>query len=578
MGLSKKKDSSMTDHPLRIVIVGGVAGGASAATRARRLNEHAQIILFEKDAHVSFANCGLPYYLGGEITDRAKLLVAKPELLEKRFRIQVRTRHLVTAIDRQRKIITVLARDSGQTFEQPYDKLILSPGAAPIVPPIDGVAASNVFTLRNMEDTDRIKTYLDSLPPRDGAPPQRVLVIGAGYIGLEMVEQLANLGIQPVLIELFDQVLPLFDPEMAHILETELHARGVQMHLGDGLEGLQTLDGLVTHAQLNSGALLHADAVVLGIGVRPNTRLAVDAGLTMGPSGAIKVNETQQTSDPDIYAVGDAVEYIFGPTAQPMRIALAGPANRSGRIAGEHAATNHTRTRMAPVWGTSIVRAFGQTAAMTGLTEKLARKLQRPAAAVIIQANHHAGYYPGARAMVLKLIYEPQTGKVLGAQAVGAEGVDKRIDIIATAMQFGATVRDLAKLDLAYAPPFGSAKDPLHMAAFSASNQLDGLVEFTPPDADLHDKQVLDVRFAAECATGTIDGSIHIPLDNLRDRLSELDPHKPTVTVCASGLRSYLAARILRQHGFKNVSDLTGGMTMRRHALPEQAPTAQPNV
>lgn len=558
----------MNNQQTRIVIVGGVAGGASAATRARRMNEHAQITLLEKDRHVSFANCGLPYYLGGEITDREKLLVAKPELFERRFNIVVRTRHEATAIDRARKIVTVLNHATGKTLELPYDKLVLAPGASPIVPPIDGVRSPNMFTLRNVEDTDAIESYLKA------SKPKRAVIVGAGFIGLEMVEQLHGLGIQTTLVELVDQVLPPLDPEMAHLLEAELESHGVTLHLGDGISAIGTKDGRADSVVLNSGKRIDTELVILGVGVRPNVGLAKAAGLSLGATGGVTINEYAQTSDPDIYAAGDVAEYLYGPTGQPMRVPLAGPANRSGRIAGEHAATGASEP-LTPVQGTAIARVFSLAAGMTGLSRKQAAKLDRPAKSVVISANHHAGYYPGAKQLWLKLIYEPDTGKVLGAQAVGAEGVDKRMDVIATAMRFGATVRDLTGLDLAYAPPFGSVKDPVHMDAFAACNVIDGLVDVSDPDTDLAGKQVVDVRTRGEVKHQPVpdaDNVVHIPIDELRSRLCELDKTLPTVTICASGLRGYVAARMLSQHGFDDVTNLTGGILVRTHALAKQKP------
>ncbi len=552
------------NQPLRIVIVGGVAGGASAATRARRVNEEAQIILFEKDAHVSFANCGLPYYIGGEISRREKLLVATPELFRERFNIDVRTRQEVLAIDRKRRVVQVVNHATGERYEQPYDRLILAPGASPIVPPMAGVDGPNVFTLRNLADTDEIVGWIRQ------RQPERAVVVGAGFIGLEMVEQLVRRGLSVSLVELQDQVLPPLDPEMAYPLHEELERHGVSLHLGTGIAGLTlAADGWAAGVQLDNGDELPADLVVLGLGVRPNVALAKDAGLTLGSQGGIAVNAHLQTSDPAIYAVGDAVEYTFGPTGAPMRVPLAGPANRAGRLAGEHAATGRGQP-MAPVMGTAIVRVFEQTAASTGLSLKLARRLNVAAASVTITANHHAGYFPGAQPMTLKLIYAPDTGRILGAQAVGRAGVDKRMDVIATAMRFNGTVRDLAGVDLAYAPPFGSAKDPVQLAAFAASNQLDGLVDFTPADADLSGVQVVDVRTEREVARDPLVGVeqvVVLPLDELRDRLNELDPQQPTVVACRSGMRSYVAARMMREHGFTQVSSLDGGQVVRRRAL-----------
>jgi len=554
----------MTQKRLTIVIVGGVAGGASAATRARRMNEDAEIILLEKDEYVSFANCGLPYYIGGEIADRNKLLVATPEFLTRRFKLDVRTRQEVLRIDRAARTVTVLNHATEVTYQQPYDKLILAPGASPLVPPLEGLDASNVFSLRNMADTDRILAAVEASRGR------RAAVIGSGFIGLEMVEQLVRRGFTTALAELQPQVLPLLDPEMARPVEDELRGGGVDLYTGDGIKRiLKDASGAASGVELQSGTRIDADLVILGLGVRPNTRLAVDAGLTIGPSGGIATNDWMQTDDPDIYAVGDAAEYVYGPTGKPLRIALAGPANRAGRLAGEHAATGEAAP-MAPVFGTSIVRVFEMSAGVTGLTGALAGRLQRNAASVTIIANQHAGYYPGAVPLTLKLTFDPDDGRVLGAQAVGRDGVDKRLDVIATAMAFEGTVRDLAGLDLAYAPPFGSAKDPVHMAAFAACNQLDGIEEFVASDADLSSKQVVDVRTMPEVENSPLAAAAHainIPVDELRGALDRLNPDAETVVSCGIGLRAHVAARILKQSGFADVKNLVGGAIMRNRAI-----------
>jgi len=555
----------MTSQPApTIVIVGGVAGGASAATRARRMNEHAEIILLEKDDHVSFANCGLPYYIGGEIAERQKLLVATPPFLARRFRIDVRTRQEAIRIERSAKSVTVRNHASGETYQLAYDKLILAPGAAPLLPPLPGGDASNVFTLRNMEDTDRIKAAAD------GCVSKRAVVVGSGYIGLEMVEQLVRLGFQVTLAELQPQILPLVDPEIAQPLLDAMRRHGVTVYVGDGIKRVLTDDrNAATGIELQSGQAVQADLVILGLGVRPNVALAQQAGLTIGTGGGIATNESLQTNDPDIYAVGDACEYVFGPTGQAQRVALAGPANRAGRLAGQHAATGQSQP-MAPVFGTSIVRVFDRTAGMTGLSAAQAARQGIPASSVTVVANQHAGYFPGAVPLTLKLTFEPATGRVLGAQAVGADGVDKRIDVVATAMAFRATVRDLAGLDLAYAPPFGSAKDPIHLAAFAACNQLDGFEEFLDANADLSGKQVVEVRTVAEVAQSPLagaPGAINIPVDELRQRLGELHPAAPTVVSCGVGLRGHVAARILKQHGFADVKNLSGGSTIRNRLV-----------
>ena len=576
----------MTGTSQRIVIVGGVAGGASAATRARRMDEYATITMYEKDEHVSFANCGLPYYIGGEIAEREDLLVVKPELFERRFRVRVCTCHEVLAIDRARRVVRVLDRKRGQQFEDPYDKLILAPGAAPIVPPHVGPPPANVLTLRNVADSDRIRRAIigpGAIRSRRVGAPLRAVIVGCGYVGLEMVEQMQNLGLRTVLVELVDQVLPLLDPEMGNLLRGELESHGVQLVLGDGVSAFHAdADGRVAEVELTSGKRLEADLVILGIGVKPNAKLAVDAGLELGPSGGIAVNQLAQSSDERIYAVGDVAEYVYRPTGKPQRVPLAGPANRAGRIAGEHAGRGRVALALAPVLGTSIVRVFGKVAAMTGLTEKAAARVGQSTDSVVIVANDHAAYYPGASEMVLKLVYEPGSGKLLGAQAVGgAEGVDKRIDVVATALHFGGTVYDLAGLDLAYAPPFGAAKDPVHVAAFVAVNVLDGVVELVAPGVSLADTQVVDVRTAREVAAQPVPACTrvhHIPIDELRDRLSELEPARPTVLVCATGRRSYVAARILRQRGFRDVKSLSGGVLLREcmaHTCEAPPPTSE---
>ncbi len=556
----------MNSGPLKIVIVGGVAGGASAATRARRCNERAHIVLLEKDEFVSFANCGMPYHIGGEIPDRSKLLVATKELLECRFRLDVRTRSEAIRIDRAAKTVIVRKLDDGSEYSLPWDKLILSPGAAPFVPPIEGKDAQGVYTLRNIADMDRICAAVEA----SSGESQTAVVIGAGFIGLEMAEQLVARGWQTTLAELLPQVLPPMDAEMAIPLQDELKNRGVQLELGNGIKRILVgSNGHATGVELQNGKVVDGTLIVLGMGVRPNTGLAVEAGLQIGRTGGILTNTSLQTSDPDIYAVGDACEYTFGPTGESMRIALAGPANRAGRLAGEHAATGRCDPT-APVMGTAIVRVFEQAAAMTGLSAKAALKAGIPFRCVTIIAGNHAGYFPGASPITLKLIYSPDSGRILGAQAAGKEGVDKRIDVIATAMAFNATVRDLAGLDLAYAPPFGSAKDPVHQAAFTACNQLDQFDEVLDADADLSGLQVVDVRTSGEIARAPLTGCasfLAIPVDELRDRLQELDPSRPTVVSCGVGVRGHVALRILRQNGFSKVMNLSGGATLRRRAV-----------
>lgn len=551
-----------------LLIVGGVAGGASAATRARRMNEHARIVMFEKDEHVSFANCGLPYYLGGEIEDREKLLVARPEMFARRFGIDVRTRHEVMSIDRAAKTVDVKDRSTGRTTKVRYDKLILAPGAAPLVPPIPGVAARGVFTLRNLDDADRIATAMTAA--------RRAVVVGGGFVGLEMAEQLRGKGLEVALVELQPHVLPLLDPEMAEPLHREIEGRGVRLELGRGIAAVQEKDGAATAVLLTDGTRLEADVVILGLGVRPNVKLAKDAGISLGASGGIATNDHMQTSDPDVYAVGDAAEYEFGPTEGHQRVPLAGPANRTGRLAGEHAVTGTARPAPS-AWGTAIVRVFGKTAGITGLSEHAAKKAGFDVRAAHVSANSHAGYFPGAEPMVLKLVYEAGSGRVLGAQAVGGEGVDKRLDVVATTLHHHGTVHDLAQLDLSYAPPFGSAKDPVHLAAFVAENDLAGQARLVAPGADLAGFQVIDVRNADEVARlplAAAPHAKHVQLEALRDRLGEFDPARPTVVACWTGLRSHVAARILAQRGFREVMNLSGGASVRDLALNRVTPPA----
>jgi NADPH-dependent 2,4-dienoyl-CoA reductase/sulfur reductase-like enzyme/rhodanese-related sulfurtransferase len=558
----------VSDNAPTILIVGGVAGGASAAARARRMNEDARIIIFERDSYVSFANCGLPYYLGGEIQDRDKLLVAKPSLFKRRFDIEVRTRHEVVGIDRAAKEISVKDLDAEATYQMAYDKLVLAPGADPIEPPIPGVDAHGVFTLRNLEDTDRIA---EAMPEA-----RRVVVVGGGYVGLETAEQFRRKGLEVALAEMQPQVLPMHDPEMVEPLHRQLEYNGIRLELGNGIASIEEKHGRAVAAVLADGTRLPADIILLGIGVRPNVALAVAAGIELGASRGIATDDYMRTNDPDVYAVGDAAEYTYGPTGAKMRVPLAGPANRTGRLAGEHAVVGESRQAPA-AWGTSIVRVFGTSAGMTGLSLKAAKAAGFDATATHVIANNHAGYYPGAQAMIIKLVFEEGTGKVLGVQACGGDGVDKRLDVASTVTHFGGTVHDITELDLAYAPPFGSAKDPLHMAAFTAQNHLDGLAPVVQPDIDLCPYQVVDVRSAAEVEAlplAECDKIINIPLDKLRDRLDELDPSLPTIVACRSGLRSYVGTRILKQHGFDDVHNLSGATVMREFALNRRLPDA----
>lgn len=547
---------------MKLVIVGGVAGGASAATRARRLAEDAEIILFERGPDVSFANCGLPYYLGGEITSREKLLVVNPELLRSRFELDVRVRTSVEVIDRPRKKMRVRDLTSGQQYEETYDKLILAPGAAPLRPSLPGIDLPGILTLRNLQDMDRIKQRLD-----EGV--RQAVVVGAGFIGLELAENFVRLGINTTVVELQDQVLPPFDLEMTTPIATELVDKGVVLMLGQSAEAFeQAPQGLLV--RLKSGECLPTQLVILSVGVRPENTLAVAAGLEVGPRGGIKVNEHMQTSDPDIYAVGDAVEIKDFVTGQPAQVPLAGPANRQGRIAADHIFGRPSQYR--GTQGTAIVRVFDRTAAMTGAAEKTLRRIQRAYRKVYVHPAHHAGYYPGAEAMTLKLLFDPQDGKLLGAQAVGGAGVDKRIDVLAVAIQAGLTVFDLEEMELAYSPQFGSAKDPINMAGFVASGLLRGDHPQTDIEAFINTPPsqrafLLDVRTAKEFSVGSIPGATNIPVDELRARLKELPRDREIAAYCQVGQRGYVATRILKQAGF-SASNLGGGYKTYRLLRP----------
>ena len=538
---------------MKLLIVGGVAGGASAATRARRLSEDAQIVLFERGPDVSFANCGLPYHIGGEISERSKLLVVKPELLQSRFRIDVRVRSSVESIDRSAKTVRVRDLASGREYEESYDKLVLAPGAAPLRPPIPGIDLAGIFTLRNLQDMDRIKEQVEQ-------GVKQAVVVGAGFIGLELVENLVRRGVATTVVELQDQVLPPFDKEMTTPLVEHLAAKGVSLRLGESAEAFEPgPDGLTV--VFKSGIRLPAQLVVLGIGVRPENKLAVLAGLEIGSRGGIKVNGHLQTSDPDIYAVGDVIEVNDFVTGHPAQVPLAGPANRQGRIAADHIFGRRSRYR--GTQGTAIVRVFDRTAAMTGASEKVLRRANRAYRKVYVHPMNHAGYFPGAEAMTLKLLFDPNTAKVLGAQAVGGAGVDKRIDVLAMAIQAGMTVFDLEEVELAYAPQYGSAKDPINMAGFVAA----GLLRGDHPQLDVEavmnaptDQRpfLLDVRTPQEFSAGHIPGAVNIPVDELRPRLEELPRGKAIAVYCQVGQRGYLATRVLLQAGFP-AANIGGG-------------------
>ncbi|MGF1582154.1 MAG: FAD-dependent oxidoreductase [Gemmataceae bacterium] len=550
---------------MRIVIVGGVAGGASAAARARRLSEEAEIIVFERGPDVSFANCGMPYYISEEITPRDKLLVVKPEMLRNRYNIDVRTRCSVEAIDRQNKTVRVQDLATGQTLEQPYDKLVLSPGASPLRPPIPGLDLPGIYTLRNLEDMDRIKSAIDQ-------SHDHVVIVGAGFIGLELAEGLVHRGIRTSIVELQDQVLPPLDKEMTTPLNKHLRAKGVNLVLGQSASAFEG-DGDHLRVILQSSDSLVANVVVLGIGVKPENQLAVDAGLEVGPRGGIVVNAHMQTTDADIYAVGDAVQITDFVTGTPTQIPLAGPANRQGRIAADHIFGRDSRYR--GTQGTAIVRVFDMTAAATGSSEKILKRVGKDFRKIYIHPINHAGYYPGAEGMSLKVLFDPTDGKILGAQGVGGAGVDKRIDVLAMAIQAGFTVFDLEETELAYSPQYGSAKDPVNMVGFVASGLLREdhpqmhFDELLALEAGGQSPYVVDVRTPQEYKAGHVPGAVNIPVDELRLRLDELPKDAPIAMYCKVGMRGYLATRIAKQNGF-DALNLAGGYTTYRMFVPEE--------
>jgi NADPH-dependent 2,4-dienoyl-CoA reductase/sulfur reductase-like enzyme/rhodanese-related sulfurtransferase len=544
-----------------VVVVGGVAGGMSFAARARRLSEVASIVVLERDEYVSFANCGLPYHLGGEIPDRSSLLLHTPETLAASLALDVRAGHEVLGVDRAARTVRVRRRSDGSEYDEPYDALVLSTGATPIVPPVPGVDLPQVRVLRTVPDVDALRALVDG-----GA--RRAVVAGAGFIGLEVAEALRHRGLDVTVVDLADQVLPPLDPEMARSVEQALVGGGVAVRTSTSVTALEpAAQGVTVH--LSDGTALPADLVLLSVGVRPESSLAAAAGLALGERGAVRVDEHLLTSDPHVYAVGDAVEVVDAVTGTPAVVPLAGPANRQGR-----AAANHLFGRSggrAPVLGTAIVRVFDTVAASTGRSEKALRAAGIAHHVVHLHPGHHAGYFPGARPLHLKLVFAPD-GRVLGAQATGSEGVDKRIDVLATAIRAGMTVEDLADLELAYAPPFGSAKDPVNMAGFEASNVLAGdLAVWRGRDLEsLPDGAVLlDARSAAEFEAGHLPGALNIPHTQLRARLAEVPASVPVRVYCASGFRSYLALRVLRQSGWDDVASLSGGLATFRLERPD---------
>jgi NADPH-dependent 2,4-dienoyl-CoA reductase/sulfur reductase-like enzyme/rhodanese-related sulfurtransferase len=544
----------------RIVIVGGVAGGASAAAKARRISEDAEILLFERGPDISFANCGLPYHVAGVIPEREWLLVQSPQAMRRRFAIDIRTRSEVLRIDRAHKTVVVHDRAADKEYEQPYDALILSPGAEPVRPPIPGVDHPRVFTLRNLADMDAIQAAVDADTLKSA------VVVGGGYIGLEMTEALVHRGLAVSLVELEPQVMGPIDREMATPLHQHLRLKGVDLCLNTSVTAIEEREGRL-EVRLSTGRVIPSGLVILAVGVRPEVKLAAEAGLTIGQRQGIVVDDHMRTSDPDIYAVGDAIEIRDLVAGFATVIPLAGPANRQGRIAAINALGGdavYERTQ-----GTAICKVFDLAVGMTGLSEKALQRANLPYEKVYVHPASHAGYYPGATQMSLKLLFDPGNGRILGAQCVGATGVDKRIDVLAVALRARMTVYDLENLELAYAPPFGSAKDPVNYAGFVAANVLrkEAQICHVPDLANPAPNQVLlDVRTTQEVRQGTIPGSLHIPLDELRSRLDELPRDKEILVFCQVGLRGYLACRILSQHGLA-CRNLTGGYKTYGQAL-----------
>ncbi len=532
---------------MKVVIIGGVAGGATAAARLRRLDEQAEIVVFERSGYVSYANCGLPYYIGGVIEAPEALTLQTPESFFARFQVDMRVRHEVTAIHPDKKTVSVKNLGTGESFEESYDKLILSPGAKPTRPPLPGLELEQLFTLRTVEDTFRLKAHIDA------SRPKSAVLVGGGFIGVELAENLRELGLEVTIVEQLSQLMGPFDPDMASFLHGEVRRHGIRLALGRTVEGFAARDGGVD-VLLKDAPPLHADMVALAIGVTPDTALAKAAGLELGPRGSIVVNDRMETSAPDIYAVGDAVQVKHAVTGQNTLISLAGPANKQGRIAADNICGGDSRYLGSQ--GSSVIKVFDLTAAATGVNETSARKAGLDVDTVVLSPMSHAGYYPGGRVMTIKVVFEKETYRLLGAQIVGYDGVDKRIDVLATAIHAGLTAIQLKELDLAYAPPYSSAKDPVNMAGFMVENLAKGIVrQFRVEDVkDLPrdgGATLLDVRTRQEYGMGHAEGFQNIPVDELRDRLDQIEPGKPVYVMCQSGLRSYIACRLLAGHGYE---------------------------
>ena len=556
---------------MKVVIVGGVAGGATAAARIRRLDEQAEVIVFERSGYISYANCGLPYYIGGVIEDPEDLTLQTPESFWKRFRIQMKVRHEVTAIHPDRKTVSVRNLETGEDFEEAYDQLLLSPGAKPVWPELPGMGSERLFTLRTVEDTFRIKEFINQNRPKSA------VMVGGGFIGLEMAENLRQLGMEVTIVQRSRQLMNPFDPDMAAFIHNEVRKHGVKLMLGHSLEGFREKNSGL-EVLLRDGVSVSADMVILAIGVTPESMLAKEAGLALGIKGSILVNDRMQTSAPDIYAVGDAVQVKHFVTGADSLIPLAGPANKQGRIAADNICGGDSRYLGSQ--GSSVIKVFDMTAATTGINEGSAKKAGLHVDKVILSPMSHAGYYPGGKMMTMKIIFEKETYRLLGAQIIGYEGVDKRIDVLATAIHAGLKGNQLKELDLAYAPPYSSAKDPVNMAGFMIDNLARGQLkqwhladeEKLPRDGSVI---LLDTRTAAEYNRGHVAGFRNIPVDELRERIGELEPGKPVYVICQSGLRSYIASRILAGSEYETYN-FSGGFrfydaVMNDRALVEAA-------
>ncbi len=539
---------------MKVVIIGGVAGGATAAARIRRLDENAEIIIFERSGYISYANCGLPYYIGGVITDPQDLTLQTPENFFQRFRIDIRVHHEATAIFPDKKSISVRNLETGEEFEESYDKLLLSPGAKPARPRLPGTDMDKLFTLRTVEDTLAVKEYIDKHHPKSA------VLAGGGFISLETAENLRELGMEVTIVQRPRQLMNPFDPDMAAFIHAEMRRNGVKLALGHTVEGFEEKDGGVD-VLLKDEPPLHADMVVMAIGVTPDTHLAKEAGLKLGLKDSILVNSRMETSEPDIYAVGDAVQVTHYVTKEDALIALAGPANKQGRIAADNICKGDSKYLGSQ--GSSVIKVFEMTAASTGVNETNAKKAGLDVDKVILSPMNHAGYYPGGRLMTMKVVFEKETYRLLGAQIVGYEGVDKRIDVLSTAIHAGMTAAQLKDLDLAYAPPYSSAKDPVNMAGFMIDNIARGILkqwflEDVPDVCKKDNVTLLDVRTKVEYSRGHMEGFKNIPVDELREKLEEIEKDRPVYVICQSGLRSYIAARILAGNGY-DVYNFSGG-------------------